>query len=272
MNEIKIIICDLDGTLLNEEEMMSELTINTIKKLKENGYLFGYATGRPICSIENLMEKWQMNKDIVDIVIGLNGGHIKDYRLNREEKCFQIDGKLIEKIITHFQGFPVNFGVYKDDYLAVFKDDDLAKRLATSDNIPYIVENFQDIYKSKQSKLIVITHPSDMKYIREHGQKLNHPHFKSLQAGQIEYEYMDPQLSKSLGLELVCSWHDLSLKNLLAFGDADNDAEMIRDAGIGVAMENASTLTKSYANYITGSHQNDGVAYFLLEKILGGNI
>ena len=80
-----------------------------------------------------------MNKDIVDIVIGLNGGHIKDYRLNREEKCFQIDGKLIEKIITHFQGFPVNFGVYKDDYLAVFKDDDLAKRLATSDNIPYIV-------------------------------------------------------------------------------------------------------------------------------------
>ena len=36
MNEIKIIICDLDGTLLNEEEMMSELTINTIKKLKEN--------------------------------------------------------------------------------------------------------------------------------------------------------------------------------------------------------------------------------------------
>lgn len=268
MDSIKMIVCDLDGTLLNNEELISTRNLNAIKKLKQQGYIFGFASGRPICSIENLMGKWNINTEIIDFIIGLNGGDVKDYCLSKEEKFFQIDGQLIKDVISHFEGYSVNFGVYNNNHLVVLKDDNLAKRLATSDCIPYIVSKFDDIYNSQQSKLIVICDPSDMTMVAKHGQKFKHPQLKSLQAGKIEYEYMHPQLSKSLGLKTVCSWHNIELNNLLAFGDADNDADMIRDAGIGVAMDNASPLTKSYANYVTLNNQEDGAAYFLEENII----
>lgn len=267
MRNIKIIMSDLDGTLLNENEELSKKTVQTIQKIKAQGYLFGLATGRPICSVEKLMKQFQITDD-VDIVVALNGGHIKDYRLHKEEYHFLIDGQLIKKVVAHFHGYPVNFGVYQEDCLAVMYDDYLAKRLASSDRIPYRIVDFEQIYNTQQSKLIVISDPKDMNRVAEHGRLFVDPQLKSLQAGHIEYEYMHPDLSKSFGLNQVCAWHHLTMENMLAFGDADNDADMIRDAGIGVAMANASVLSKSYADDITLSHQEDGVAYYLEKSVL----
>ena len=226
------------------------------------------ATGRPICSIESLMAVWGINEEIIDLVIGLNGGHIKDYRLNKEKLNFPIKGQLIKKVVQHFDGYPVNFGVYYENYVAVYRDDALALRLANSDNIPYKVVNFEEIYKNHQSKLIVLCHPIDMPTISEHGKKITDPEMKSLQAGKIEYEYMNPKLSKSVSIQEVCKWHHITLDEVLAFGDADNDADMIKDVGCGVAMANGSHLTKSYANKITLSHQEDGVAVYLEKNLL----
>ena len=68
---------------------------------------------------------------------------------------------------------------------------------------------------------------------------------------------------------MLCTWHQIEIENICAFGDADNDADMIHDVGIGIAMENASPLTKSYAKAITLDNQNDGVAEYIEKFILG---
>lgn len=266
MEKVKIVMCDLDGTLLNHDEMVSMGNQKAIQKLKEHGYLFGLATGRPLCSVETLVDRWGI-KDYVDVVLSLNGGHVKDYNLNQEEKYYTIDGEHIREVVEFFKGQPVNFGVYVDNYLAVMYDDALAVRLANSDAIPYKVVDFETIYDKPQSKLIVIVDPSDMPQIVEHSKGLSNPAYKSLQAGKIEYEYMHPQLSKSFGLQKVCEWHGYTLENLMAFGDADNDADMIRDAGVGVAMANASEKTKGYSNYMTLDNEHDGVGLFLEEML-----
>ncbi|MEG0277313.1 MAG: Cof-type HAD-IIB family hydrolase [Coprobacillus sp.] len=264
INEIKIVMSDIDGTLLNSDEIVTQKTLEAIHLLKEKGYLFGLATGRPIGSVEALAKKWGVEQDL-DIVLGLNGGHMKDYALNKEEKFYTIDGELIHMVVDHFKGYPVNFGVYVEDYLAVMYDDALAVRLADSDGISYKVVDFNQIYKEPQSKLIVICDPKDMKDVSQHGALLTHPDFKSLQAGKIEYEYMHPLLSKSFALEKMSEWHGVTMKQILAFGDADNDADMIRDAGIGVAMANGSDKTRYFADYITGDHNEDGIGEFLTQ-------
>ena len=176
---------------------------------------------------------------------------------------------IIKDIIKHFHDMPVNFGIYDENYLAVLKDDYLAQRLAKSDDIPYQVVDFEELLKHQQSKLIVICDPKDMPTIVKHGQLFSHPAVKSLQAGKIEYEYMHPKLSKSHGINMLCTWHQIEIENICAFGDADNDADMIHDVGIGIAMENASPLTKSYAKAITLDNQNDGVAEYIEKFILG---
>ena len=259
---IKMIVSDIDGTLLNDLEEMTDKTKQALAQVKQNGYLFGLASGRPLCSIEKLLKQWQV-EEWIDFVLGVNGGHIKDYRLNKEEKYYTITGEDIKTIMEHFDGYPVNFGVYLEGTLGVMKDDDLAVRLAKSDGIDYQVIDFDKVCQSPQSKLIVMTHPEDMALIKAHGEKLKRETFKSVQAGKIEYEFMHPKLSKSFALKKIAEWHNSSLNHTMVFGDADNDAEIVKDVGIGVAMGNASPLTKNNAAYITLDHQHDGVACFI---------
>ena len=82
------------------------------------------------------------------------------------------------------------------------------------------------------------------------------------------YEYMDPRVSKTYGLTQALALHDLTLADLLTFGDADNDYDMTLNAGIGVAMANGSDLTKSAADYITDDHNHDGIAHFINQYVL----
>ena len=58
------------------------------------------------------------------------------------------------------------------------------------------------------------------------------------------------------------------LADCLAFGDADNDYDMLKEAGIGVAMENGSSLTKSAADYITLDCDSNGIGAFIDQHVL----
>lgn len=75
---------------------------------------------------------------------------------------------------------------------------------------------------------------------------------------------MSNDLSKTYGIQQLCSWHGCTLENVIAFGDAD----MIKNVGIGIAMENASSLTKSVAKDFTTSYTEDSVAKYFEENLL----
>ncbi len=75
-------------------------------------------------------------------------------------------------------------------------------------------------------------------------------------------------LSKAVGLERVCASFDIPAKNVIAFGDEDNDIEMLQFAGTGVAMSNAIPQLKEVANTITLSNEEDGIAHFLEKHVL----
>jgi Cof subfamily protein (haloacid dehalogenase superfamily) len=268
LREIKAVICDLDGTLLNHEVTVSRKTLEAVMQLKKEGYLFGYATGRAIFAVEDLMGEWGMDKQMVDFIIGLNGGHMKDYRLHKEARNNMISGSVIQEIMEYFKEYSVNYAVYLDDFLAVYRDDEITKKLCAQEKTIYKVVDFQEIFQQDQSKLMMLCNPDDMESIKEHASKHCFPGLQSMQAGKVEYEYMNADLSKSVAIDQICQWHGMTLENILAFGDSDNDMEMVRDAGFGVAMGNASALTKSVADAITLTNREDGVAAFLLENIL----
>lgn len=71
-------------------------------------------------------------------------------------------------------------------------------------------------------------------------------------------------VSKAAALDIVRSKFDISVAESMAFGDAENDISMLRDAGVGVAMANAADATKSVADIIIGHHDTDAIADFLL--------
>ena len=85
MNHIKLVLVDIDGTLLNDNGIVTPKTIAAIKKLKEKHILFGIATGRTPYAVKHLIKDWKID-EYVDIIMGFNGGCYLDMRTRSEER------------------------------------------------------------------------------------------------------------------------------------------------------------------------------------------
>ena len=237
--DIKAIMCDVDGTLLTSDGVVSPRTVEAIKKAKEKGILFGLSTGRDVNSVKMLLKEWGIDS-LVDSIVGTGGAEIYDYVLNVDTQSYPLAGELIQEVIDHFQDMNVNFAIPWEGKLFAPKDDRHIQALSIGDKVPYEVVDFNEFLKEPKPKLIIVCDP----------------------------EYMDPRISKTHGLMQVMDMHHIDMKNLCTFGDADNDYDMTMNAGVGVVMANGSEKTKSVADYITDDNNNDGIAKFIEEHIL----
>ncbi len=267
--DIKAIMCDVDGTLLTSEQVVSPFTVEMIKAAREKGILFGLSTGRDVNSVQTLLKEWGI-EGLVDAIVGTGGAEIYDYVLNVEKSSFPLDGELIKDIMKHYEGMDLNFAIPYNGILFAPKDDRHIQMLAKADKVPYQVTDFDEFLKEPKPKLILVCDEDYMDTVIERSKTFSNEKFKSssLKTASVLYEYMDPRVTKTHGLEEVMAMHGLSMQQLCTFGDADNDYDMTLNAGVGVVMANGSEKTKSVADFITDDNNHDGIGRFIQEHIL----
>ncbi len=266
---IKAVMCDVDGTLLNDQGKVTKKTKEAIKQLKEKGIVFGLATGREAYSVEILLEEWGIKED-VDVIVGSGGAEIIDYQHDIVRAEFPLDGKLILDIIEHFKDLDVNFAIPERGVLYAYRDDDVMKELSQIDQIPYQVVDYPSFLTQPRQKVMIVCEEEMMSKVIERSKTFSSDQFKcaSLKTASTLFEYMDPRVSKSYGIQEVLKTFGIEMQEVCVFGDADNDYEMVKDAGIGIVMNNGSDKTKQIADYITDDHNHDGIAKALLQYIL----
>jgi len=266
---IKAIMCDIDGTLLTSEGIVSPLTVESIKRAKEQGILFGLSTGRDVHSVKALMKEWGI-AGLVDAIVGTGGAEICDFILGVEKQSFPIVGQLIFEIMKHYEDMDVNFIVPHEGVFYVQKDDRHIQRLSKDDKVPYQIVDFHKFLKEPKPKLIIMCDEDNMPHVIARSQTFHSQKFKcaSLKTASVLYEYMDPRVSKTYGLKQIMDLHHIDMCDLCTFGDADNDYDMTLHAGVGVVMANGSEKTKSVADYITDDHNHDGIGKFINQYIL----
>lgn len=266
---IKAIMCDVDGTLLTNQGVVSPKTVNAIKKVREKGILFGLSTGRDVNSVKTLLKEWGIH-GLVDAIVGTGGAEICDFTKNIETSSFPLAGELIKSIISHFEDMDVNFAIPYEGILFAPKDDRHIQTLSKEDKVPYKVVDYNEFLKAPKPKLIIVCDEDKMDNVIERSKTFSNDKFKSssLKTASILYEYMDPRVSKTHGLEQVMKLHGFTLKDLCTFGDADNDYDMTLNSGIGVVMANGSEKTKSVADYITDDNEHDGIGNYIEKYIL----
>lgn len=267
---VKAIMCDIDGTLLSSEGMVTPKTVEMIKKAREKGILFGLSTGRDVNSIQTLLKTWGID-GLVDMIVGTGGAEIYDYTLDLAKAQFPLDGRLIKDIVKHYEDMDCNFAIPEDGILFAPKDDEHIQMLSKADKVPYQVVDYNEFLQNPKPKLIIICKPEDMDKIIERSKTFHSDEFKSssLKTASVLYEYMDPRVSKTAGLIEILKLHHIDLKEIVTFGDADNDYDMTLNAGVGVVMANGSEKTKSVADYITDDNDHDGIGNYIEKFILG---
>ncbi len=269
MKEIKMILCDLDGTLLKDDKTISPYTLEIIAKARKKGILFGLATGRSLTAVDPLMAKWGIT-DEVDVLLGFNGAQIHDKTLQIEELNHLMKGSAILEIISHFEDMPVNCCVYVGRDLYAIKHDHLSENLAKGNLFQEkVIENREEFFKKDYPKLVIMCDPEVMPAVEARAATFSSPEYHCFRTAATLFEYVSPEVSKTAAIQRICDLHGFSIDDVCVFGDAANDRDMIQNAGWGVCMINGDDVTKSLSDDISRfSNNEDGVAEYIARCFL----
>lgn len=265
MNSKKhLIALDLDGTLLTDNKEISPRTKETIRKVREEGHIVVIATGRPHRSSIPYYHTLELDTPMVNF----NGAlihHPRDDKwdalhnplpkrtaLSIIETCYQFG---VNNILAEVQD-----NVYLDEY-----DQQIMDIFKTADEPPFTIGSLKNNLTTDPTSLLIHPKENHIQSLRSH---LDEHHAEVIEhrkwgAPWNIIEIVKKDMNKAVGLHKIAHYFHIPEERIIAFGDEDNDLEMIDYAGVGVAMSNAITDLKAVAGHVTDSNEQDGIGKFL---------
>ncbi len=246
---IKAVFLDLDGTLLSHSRPgIPESACRALEALRNKGILVFLATGRHICDITHLVG----DKVKLDGYVTMNGQMCLD--ANREILSHHpITGADMVTMAGWFESrrVPVIFMEKQGMYINFVNDTVRAAQTAVSSPVPQVgVYRGGDVYQ--------VDVYADEQMLQTLAGELKTCHMSRWNAAGADI--VDAQQGKVAGLQVFLGRYGLTREEILALGDGENDAAMLRFAGIGVAMGNATPQVKAQADYVTSHIDEDGLA------------
>ncbi|GAA0374428.1 Cof-type HAD-IIB family hydrolase [Bacillus horti] len=255
---IKLIALDVDGTLLNDEHQVMPKTAEMIQKAQQSGVRVVLATGRGPRSCTHLVEALALKGPI----IAHNGAVI--YDPHTLEVSLEIGYSALEllPIIQYCRAKKIQFDLSTAFDMYIEGKTKEAEDLYVLFNVhPEIVSDSSQL-KDQIVKCTLFGTPQQLDQALSDLQKL-FPEWSILRSGDIFIDIIHPKATKGFGLIQVMQELDIQEEEVMAFGNYFNDIEMLKAAGIGVAMENSPDEVKSIADYVTGTNNEEGIAEFL---------
>lgn len=265
---IKLVALDLDRTTLNKDGKLSEGNRMAIVEAMKNGVHVCIASGRAFDTLPSDV----ISVPGIEYAITSNGAAI--YRIC-DKKCIRslvLRPSSVERIITTTKDYPVAYEAFVNGIAYAGKGyiDDPVAFGATEYAISYIqktrnpvadMRTFMMEHRNELDSIDVVVSDETMKeeLIRKIKDIDKNVYITSSIKQLIEISYKDA--GKKSGVSYLAEKLGISREQIAAFGDADNDMDMIEFAGCGIAMENASPHLKEAADYVTLHHDQDGVAY-----------
>ena len=227
---IKALLLDVDGTLLSfETHKVSQSSIDALKKVHDSGIKIVIATGRAASDLH------EIDSVPYDGVIALNGA-----------ECVLRDGSVIRKVAIP----ELNEGVFVN------------RLTPTVEQIAGIVEHpvppvvdIEEMFDKKECCQLCF-------YFDEETEQKVMPLLPGLSATRWHPLFADVNVagtSKATGLSLFADYYRIKVAEIMACGDGGNDIPMLKAAGIGVAMGNASEKVQSVADFVTDTVDNNGL-------------
>lgn len=263
MAEKHLIALDLDGTLLTDDKKISDNTKKVLKKAQEEGHIVMIATGRPFRSSEMYYRELDLNTPIVNF----NGAFVH-HPLSQNWGVYHtpLDIKVAKEVVDvcySYQFYNIIAEVIDDVYFH-YHDEKLIDIFSMgTQNIT--TGDLRRFLTNSPTSMLIHTEEQHLKTIRSHLSDI-HAEFidhRSWAAPWHVIEIVKHGLNKAVGIKRVADYVHIPKERIIAFGDEDNDLEMIDYAGHGIAMGNAIDQLKSIAKDTTLTNEQDGVAVYL---------
>lgn len=273
----KLIAMDLDGTLLNDNKTISKENLDTIHNLIQKGYEVVIATGR------NYFSAKELTKEIMDnlIYISNNGNIIMDSKddkaiLNSFLNVHDYKRILIEGELRGLHPI-VYIDYYAEGYDIIFQKDGITGHYFNSLNkgVPRYIQ-VDNILDYEIDRVLAVVYPGKKEVLKEFYGHINmkYPNIYSSHVmenvimSEAILEVMNPLGTKWNALKEYALKRNVNPEEIVVIGDDNNDVDMIKNAGLGIAMINGSKMVKKHADIITERDNNNSGLSYELNRIL----
>lgn len=267
-NKKYLIALEVDGTLINSKDDICPATLNYLKKLNKEGHKVIIASGRPIRGIRQYYTQLELDTP----AICYNGAYIypgKEVELNNYK--FAFPREIILNIIKDI-GYDIidNIILETNNDIYLLHEDESLNRYFTKDGMVVHLGKVEDTLKEDtMTMLIKVKDVKDSDLIKSIVEKNKNIklRFWSGHWYQISEIYYD-HINKANALKYICNHYGIPLSDVIAFGDAINDLEILQEVGYGFAMCNCEDELRSQVKLITEfDNDHDGIMYELMKII-----
>lgn len=272
--QIKCIAFDLDHTIVNSDGSISEATRRMISEAIAKGIAVIPVSGRAYDTFPEAIRQMQG----ISYVVTSNGAAVYDQRADERIYGVALEAEDVHKILEYlsplFEDKQITYEAFVDGIAYAGKDyvEDPIQFGVPDKNVSYVKNTRnpkEDILKFMLQHMeeldsldVVVDNSLLYQKIEEEILKITDQVYTT-RAVSYRLEISHKNSGKASGLRYVLDLLGIREEETIAFGDGDNDAEMLALAGIGVAMENATARCKASADAVCGSCEADGVAVYL---------
>ena len=268
--EVKAVFFDIDGTLVNDSKSVLKSTKEAIKIVKDQGVLVGVATGRGPFFVKELMDdldldfavtyngQYIFNKDRVLFASPIDKGSLRQIisyaKTNQKEIAMGTRQDVVGSRIMSFGLSPLS------QLVSRFVPKFLTRTISNSFNrmvskaVPQKEKDLLDLINQPIYQVLMLMTPEESE---QAAKTLNH--LKFTRSNPFAADIINQGNSKLEGIRRVGKEYGFDLNQVMAFGDSDNDLEMLAGVGMSVAMGNGSSSVKEVAKHITTSNQEGGI-------------
>lgn len=266
----KLIALDIDGTLLKEDRTISNGVKEAISKANAKGVKVVITTGRPIKGISKFLNELDLVSE-GNYAIGYNGGVIQKThnsevtsQILMPEDSFDLLYRLSLDLNVHIHLLTAKEVITPNKDVSHYTVVE-----AYINTIPLLYMTPEEISDVKAiNKIMFIDEPDVLETAIGQLPDWIYEKFNVVRSAPFFLEILPKEVSKGIGIKMLADSLGIKQEEIIAVGDADNDIDMIKYAGLGVAMGNAFENVKEIANYISKTNEEDGVAHVINKFIL----
>lgn len=263
-----ILLCtDLDDTLLTSgDKKLSSENRQAIKYFMSEGGYFTFATGRVPAGINLILDMITPNVPM----ICFNGGAVYDFKNNNMLWNTHLDKEAIKVLEFVEKYFPdIGIEVCTDNNIYFCKDNRLAQMHRNHENLPHNTLDYHNIY-APWKKVIFLSEEDKMpELIRGIALSQFAASYHFVRSSPHYFELLPKGVSKGAALLKLADILNINPSRTIGIGDNHNDIELIKNAGIGIAVANAVPEARQAADIITVDNNSSAVAAVISSLDIG---
>lgn len=265
----KIIISDFDGTLLSSDGKIGARTKLAINEYVRSGGIFTVCTGRMLTSILHEMRALSVRGLVAalqgSVIADIDSGEIiRESRYETEDALFVLKELVRRELNVHVYTADALYVNYGGEYLDFYERTCKIKSVYSDDIVNTVQSRGLEVIK-----LLVMVDKADRAQLAAEIEKAIGEKYYVTSGGEYLIEITPVGHTKAAAVKFLSEYYSVEIEDILAIGDNLNDLPMLKAAGFGVAVGNATEELKRQADFVTVKNDDDAVGLIIEKYGLG---